>query len=677
MAPKVATFLLIISLLVTALPLGDFADQSQVLAKESNLSASLQVNFGDIPSAVFPLDKGIKHRFTVKNIGDSELIVPFKVEEAETGAEINSWPQPQTLILSPGEEQWLVIPFLFDIQVEDLVPEYGLGEHTYTLNYTFTNVSDVEDTMTLTQDYTFTVLDPENITGDFLVQGEVVGENSQPISSAEVLLANENYQTRFSTSGNGNFSFSVPPHPNWWLKASKEGYKDAYAFDLTETPYTLTLLPFSEEIPQYERIKQVTTDIGFWKYAVSADEQYILLSQGMENWADENLTTESKLMLYTLDGEKVWEYSMGEQAWGADLSQDGNYAVYVSFDLILPLPEPSIPGTLGLLDAGTGDVLWEKEVTADNFPFISSMPLYSQDSKEVQFCHNNAYIGIGMGRGDFFLLDRETGDILWSYPTEGQVRRIIFSSDDSFVYVGSGDGRLYKLNTSNGTLQWMTHIWAWPYSYGLALSPDESLIAAGVKTGEVSVVRTSDGTRLWDYDMGIMCVRWVQFSPDGTLLAVGSGAPGGTTIFNTTDSTPLWRTCFSGAGMYTADGKYLLLGDGMGKIYTANGTLITELDPDFDTASGYWKVAYISQDKSRIVLAARDMEPGGIGIAFFKVSEGILAYYRAYSGDPNVVDTEDLLKAADDWASEVTPPGFSEPITTEQLLQLADEWAAG
>ncbi len=55
----------------------------------------------------------------------------------------------------------------------------------------------------------------------------------------------------------------------------------------------------------------------------------------------------------------------------------------------------------------------------------------------------------------------------------------------------------------------------------------------------------------------------------------------------------------------------------------------------------------------------------------------ILAYYRAYSGDPNVVDTEDLLKAADDWANGITPPDFSEPLTTEQLLQLADEWAAG
>jgi len=55
----------------------------------------------------------------------------------------------------------------------------------------------------------------------------------------------------------------------------------------------------------------------------------------------------------------------------------------------------------------------------------------------------------------------------------------------------------------------------------------------------------------------------------------------------------------------------------------------------------------------------------------------IMAYYRAYSGDPNVVDTMDLLKAADDWAKEISPAGCAKPIDTISLLKLANEWAAG
>lgn len=647
-------------------------------ATESSLSSSLQVDFGTIPSADFPLDKGIKHRFKIKNLGDSEFIAEFVVEEVERGARVDTWPQPATLILSPGEEQWLLILFLFDETIDDLAAQYGVGEHTCSLNYTFWNISDTSDQFSLIQNYTFTILDSENITGTFGVQGEVVDENGQPIHDATVVLSTGNYNTATPTPPNGSFSFSVPANSNWFLQAYKDGYKDAYAFNLSDTSqYTLTLALFSEESIQYERVKQVTTDIGFWKYAVDADEQYILLAQGMENWADEDLTVDSELMLYTLDGDAVWTYPMGEEAWGADLSQDGSYAAYVSYPVRHPFPEPWDPGKLGLLDAPTGTVLWEKNLTSENFPFISSVPLYDQNSNEVMFSHDNSYIAIGTNRGDFYLLDRATGNNLWGYPTEGQVRKIIFSNDDSFVYLGSGDGRLYKLATSNGELQWMTHIWAWPFSYGLALSPDESLIAAGVKTGEVSVVRTSDGTRLWDYDFGIMCIHWLAFSPDGTRLAAGSGAPGGTIIFNVTDGSPLWRVHVSGAGMYPANGNRIFMTNGAGMIYTADGTLVTSLDPGFDTDSGYWQVGYISQDQSRIVLAARDMAPDGVGIAFFNKTEALLTTITVSPSTANVSvgGTQQFTATAKDedgdpmagvvisWTSTNTSVGTVSPAT--------------
>ncbi|VVB86071.1 Uncharacterised protein [uncultured archaeon] len=57
------------------------------------------------------------------------------------------------------------------------------------------------------------------------------------------------------------------------------------------------------------------------------------------------------------------------------------------------------------------------------------------------------------------------------------------------------------------------------------------------------------------------------------------------------------------------------------------------------------------------------------------ISYDIFAYYRGIGNDPCVVETTDLLKAADDWSKDTAPPGFSAPITTQQLLTLADEWA--
>jgi hypothetical protein len=52
----------------------------------------------------------------------------------------------------------------------------------------------------------------------------------------------------------------------------------------------------------------------------------------------------------------------------------------------------------------------------------------------------------------------------------------------------------------------------------------------------------------------------------------------------------------------------------------------------------------------------------------------ISAYYRGLGQDPSIVETGDLLKAADDWIGNIVPPGFSVSITTPQLLTLSEEW---
>lgn len=52
----------------------------------------------------------------------------------------------------------------------------------------------------------------------------------------------------------------------------------------------------------------------------------------------------------------------------------------------------------------------------------------------------------------------------------------------------------------------------------------------------------------------------------------------------------------------------------------------------------------------------------------------ILAYYRGLGKEPNIIETIDILEAADDWRNNIVPQGFSVPITINQLLILLDEW---
>jgi nitrous oxidase accessory protein len=60
---------------------------------------------------------------------------------------------------------------------------------------------------------------------------------------------------------------------------------------------------------------------------------------------------------------------------------------------------------------------------------------------------------------------------------------------------------------------------------------------------------------------------------------------------------------------------------------------------------------------------------------YLPLKQDILSYYRSLGKNPNVVETTDLLKAADDWSNNRTVDGFTSPITTQQLLMLADEWS--
>jgi len=57
------------------------------------------------------------------------------------------------------------------------------------------------------------------------------------------------------------------------------------------------------------------------------------------------------------------------------------------------------------------------------------------------------------------------------------------------------------------------------------------------------------------------------------------------------------------------------------------------------------------------------------------ITSDIPSYYRSLGTNPNIVETTDLLKASDDWSGDITPPGFTAPLTTTQLLTLADEWS--
>jgi parallel beta-helix repeat protein len=100
------------------------------------------------------------------------------------------------------------------------------------------------------------------------------------------------------------------------------------------------------------------------------------------------------------------------------------------------------------------------------------------------------------------------------------------------------------------------------------------------------------------------------------------------------------------------------------------------------SASTDWSLNFSEPGEYTITFALIEA-PDGEVIAGIEGSEivtvravDIFDYYRRLHGAYDVVDTLDLLAAADDWIADEVPPGFDQPITTMQLLALADEWFA-
>lgn len=577
----------------------------------AHLKNNIVVNFQNVNNIHWPLEKGIKQKITVQNIGSSECFIQVEaLPENESDVHVTIFPQPCFLLLEPGEKKE-IISIIEYLKKEEVNP----GSYNFKIIYNISNHNNMQDNFSVDYSYTFEKL--EKIEGDFSVRGRIIDKNGNPIKNAEIKVSCETcdgFSKDYISDQRGNFIISsLPERDDWYMVVAKKEYKTAYFFNLiNNSTMRITLEDFPKtSFPLFEINRSYNFDIGFWKQSPTKFGDKILLCQGMENWPNTTNKSKAKIFLYSMKGELLWEHSMGGEAWGCDLSQNGTYAVYVV---------NGETDKLVLLDGRTGNELWQKPLTKDNFSYPDSpFPIMDKIySLEVEISHREDKIALGEQNGALFILNVKDGSQIWAkFLGIGQVRKIIFDENDKYIYAGNGEGYLYKLDASTGEILWKAYIESWPYTYGLALSPDESYIAAGTKSGMLTVLRTDTGEILWNKYMGIMNVRWVQFSPDGKLLAAGSGAPLGTMVFNASTGVPLWKSSFSAVGGFTHEGKHLMFADYLIDFYSNDGTLELSLDPGIHT--GYWKVGFIDPSLIYMVVGARDLTKNQRALVFYKV----------------------------------------------------------
>ena len=129
--------------------------------------------------------------------------------------------------------------------------------------------------------------------------------------------------------------------------------------------------------------------------------------------------------------------------------------------------------------------------------------------------------------------------------------------------------------------------------------------------------------------------------------------------------------------------------DGFEDVDAYNATSKLAYDTTFDTLNdGAYNNVWMDQDQNFLgsMFVARNKQSINYNINLVAdvihtlintsppIKGDVLSYYRGLGQYSNIVETSDLLKAADDWRDNIIPPGFYLSITTSQLLVLADEW---
>jgi len=523
--------------------------------------------------AVWPIEWWIKQPVFVRNNGVSALNLSFLAEVVETGAEISAFPQPYYLYLDPGENQTIWVPLdPAHLSLPDMDTE---ANYTRTVKISFwLKGGDPSINRTITINYFIRVLPrtwylshPNAKIYGYLYD-RVTG---LPLSGTRVEFRSPGIDYGCLTNDSGYYEINFYAHRN-----VMNNRITPYSLSVEPSGYEAFIKPFwpvsGDEIRQdayLERtkenvtanlLKRVETNMTIYRGAVTKDERFVVFAQGHPevNITDEEVRQLSSVLLFDTNGTLLWKYTPYGQIWGVDISEDGAYVAATIIDTGYP------PNDRAVLLDHYGNEVWN---TSD---------LGSYGSREIKISHNGKYVAWGAGDGDMFLFNLTNRNILWKRFLEGQIRQIVFSSDDTSVFAGSGDGYLYIIRVEDGQILSRAYIEAWPYStVGLKLSADDAYVATASKLGNITLVNAITGEVLWTFDtMG--GANSVDISPNKDYVIAGSGGAIACSLFSIDGNLRWWKASYdTKSEMIMSDGTHIVVGRDWGiDIINTNGTVL-------------------------------------------------------------------------------------------------------
>lgn len=188
---------------------------------------------------------------------------------------------------------------------------------------------------------------------------------------------------------------------------------------------------------------------------------------------------------------------------------------------------PLADGVLAI-DQATGEIAWFfkliEEDGARDLDVGASPNLFTIGDQDV--------VGVGGKSGDYLVLDRATGDLVWktNLTTGGPGGGVMSTAavSDGEIYVASNDagtnGTVLALDAEDGSILWRHEVGEPIYGGSMALA--NGVLYRGTFGGTAFAVDTTDGAVLWTDDVGAPLAGGLSIV-DGTLyIGYGSGTPG-------------------------------------------------------------------------------------------------------------------------------------------------------
>jgi len=395
-------------------------------------------------------------------------------------------------------------------------------------------------------------------------------------------------------------------------------------------------LPYGKAKFTSDSIKVYETETGFWRTVFSPGDSSITVFPGQENWYG-NTTSEknnrralSKVMKFSVAmatyGNKLWEKSIPFESWGGSVSKDGSVVAYMinqtGFEANLQ-NDPNVDW-VGVLNGQTGAKIYGLR---GNQSLMSGL--------EVSISNKGQYIALGStgnGQVSVFRNNGSSATLIWENAADsvldinkfiGQVRKIVFSSDDKYLFVGSGDMYLRKYEVLTGKLIWKSYIGGWPFVNGISVA--NGFVATGTKSRDRTLIRESDGAIV--YFSGTM-----GFDVHMDSAFAGPVFGFGNLVTDARSGRPIAKIGGDAVKYSILNGDFAVSMDRYLDVYSRHGgNPLVQRTTALGTGSGEnCQSGWVSPTGDRVVITGRDLTSSSVfprkTVGFFKVNREINRY---------------------------------------------------